>query len=352
MRFKLFSVYCSLFLLLACTRPSQPPNQTFLYVYRFEPPALVEFYEDFQTTREIPFSLPPDCGLFDLFSAPNGPFLLVELSCPNGQTVLFVDTESGSVTQPVTDADSHFLAWAWDGRFVYLKVDSLGNAGVVRAYPDGRREDLHITGWTYDLSPRPDSDDFIFTFSGGLGYGSELHAARGNGRNNRLLFEDPYNYIAFARYSPDGSRIAFIKIPDTQTPFTVGELWLMDADGSNPRRLAEVDAGHGYAANWSPDGKWVVFVQRANPQEESANHSPDSLISNIYRVDVESGELKQVTFFPGGRAETPHWSPAGNILAFNTFLDGRMEVQIVDVPAGEIRPLAVESACCPAWVRK
>jgi Tol biopolymer transport system component len=95
---------------------------------------------------------------------------------------------------------------------------------------------------------------FHFHLFARLGYGSELHAAQRSGRNSQLLYEDPFNYISFARYSPDGRQIAFIKIPDTQTPFTVGELWVMDADGSNPRKLADVDAGHGYAANWSVDG--------------------------------------------------------------------------------------------------
>jgi Tol biopolymer transport system component len=84
----------------------------------------------------------------------------------------------------------------------------------------------------------------------------------------------------------------------------------------------------------------------------SANQSIDSLISNIYLVNVQSGEQKQVTFFEQGRAETPHWSPDGNTLAFNTVLDGRIEVQIADIAAGEIRPLLTEPACCAAWMRK
>jgi dipeptidyl aminopeptidase/acylaminoacyl peptidase len=351
MRFNLFAVHCLLFL-LSCTPKPQSSAQTFLYVYRFDSPAFVAISEDLQAIPDIPFILPPDCSLFDVFSAPFGYSLLVELSSPSGQTILFLDTESGSVTQPVTDSDSHFLAWDGDGEFAYLKVDSLGETRVVRAYPGGRREDLKITGWTYDLSSRPRSNGFVFTFSEGLGYGSELHSARGGGRSSKLLYKYPYHYIAFARYSPDGSRIAFIKIPDTQTPFMVGEMWVMDADGSNPRRLAEADAGHGYAANWSPDGEWIAFVKRENPQEKSADQSPDSLISNIYLVNVENGELKQVTSFSDGRAETPHWSPDGTALAFNTVLDGRMEVQLADVPTGEIRPLTAESTCCPAWMRK
>ncbi len=77
--------------------------------------------------------------------------------------------------------------------------------------------------------------------------------------DSTVIYADPYNYISFARFSPDGKQIAFIKTPDTQIPFTIGELWVMDADGSNARKLVDADAGHGYAANWSPDGKQNRF---------------------------------------------------------------------------------------------
>ncbi len=126
----------------------------------------------------------------------------------------------------------------------------------------------------------------------------------------------------------------------------------MDADGSNPRKLADADAGHGYAANWSPDEEWIAYVKRENPRDESADRSEDSLMSNIQLVHVQSGELKQITSFTNGRVETPHWSPDGNTLVFNTVLDGRMEVQRADIALGEIRSLIPEPACCPAWLRK
>ena len=278
--------------------------------------------------------------------------MAVELNCPNGQTVLYLDTNTAVVTQPVTDTDSHFLAWANDGGAAYLKVDSLGNTRVLRVQTNGKQDSIPIAGWTYDLSLRPDSRDFAFTLSRGLGYGSELHLAQNDARATELLYADPYNYVSFARWSPDGRQIAFIKIPDAQTPFTVGELWVMESDGSNPRRLANADAGHGYAANWSPDGERIAFVGRENPEDENADQSGDVLISNIYVVEVESGRLRQVTTFDQARVETPFWSPDGNTLGFNAVMDGRMQVLIADTLTGETRSLITEPACCPAWIRK
>jgi Tol biopolymer transport system component len=356
MRRKLITVHCLLFtsflFLLSCQSTPQTPTQTSLLVYRFDPPAFLEYSEDFQLIKEIPFSIPPNCGLYNTFPAPIGHFLLIELSCPNGQTVLFLDTVTASVSQPITSSDSHFLAWTPDGKAAYLKADTLGNTQILRVYTDGTKDIVPITAWTYDLSAKPDSNDFTFTFSRGLGYGSELHLAQRNGRIAQLLYADQYNYISFARFSPDGKFIVFIKTPDTQSPFTVGELWVMDADGSNARKLADVDAGHGYAANWSPDGEYLAFVKRENLEDENADQSSEALISNIQIVDVKSGALTQITNFTDRRAETPFWSPGGNTLAFNEVVNGRMQVSIVDVITGEIKYIEAEPACCPAWMRK
>jgi Tol biopolymer transport system component len=348
--FLLFSFFP---LLTSCTSPTpQPSFQTAFYVYRFEPSAFIEFSKDFQRVGEIPFDIPLHCGLLNTFPAPIGKYILIELNCPNGQTVLFLDTDSSAVTQPISDSDSHFLGWAPDGKAAYLRVDSLGNAHIARADPDGKNDFIPITEFTYDLAPNPSNSDFTFTFSRGLGQGSELWLAKRDGNAVQQLFADPLNYISFARYSPKASQIVFLKIPDTQTPFTVGELWLMNADGSSAHKLADADAGHGYAANWSPDGKRIAFVVRENPEEQNADQSSEALISNIYIVDVQSGELTQVTHLETGRVETPFWSPYGNTLAFNMVINDRMTVQIAELTTGEIRSLRTESTCCPTWLRK
>jgi dipeptidyl aminopeptidase/acylaminoacyl peptidase len=339
-------------LLLSCTPQPQTPTQTSLYLYRFDPAAFVEFSSDFRPVKEIPFSVPPGCSLLDVFPAPVGKYMLIELGCPNGQSVLLLDTDTGSATQPVKQIDSHFLAWTTDGKEIHLKVDSLGNTRIVSSDTRGRIKNVDITGLTYDLSMIPGSSDFVFTFSRGLGSGSEMTLSQRNGREFQQLLVDRFSYLSFARYSPDGKQIAFIKVPDSQIPFTVGELWIMNADGSSPRKLADADAGHGYAANWSPDGKRIAFVQRENIQDRIADQSADSLISNVYLVGVQSGELDQITSLTNGRAETPYWSPDGNTLVFNTVLDGRMEVQLADIASGEIWSLITEPACCPAWMRK
>ena len=353
-RLSSFVFLIPLLCLPSCIAESTPAGslQTSFYLYRFEPPAFIEFSTDFQPINEIPFSIPPHCGLFNTFPAPLGEFIAVELSCPNGQTVLFLDTNTATATQPIPDSDSHFLAWMSDGSAAYLKVDALGSPKVVRISTDGEQEVVPITEYTYDLAASVASEEFTFTFSRGLGQGSELWFAKRKGKSVEALHVDLFHYISFARYSPDGSQVAFIKIPDTQTPFTVGELWVMNSDGSNPRKLADADAGHGYAANWSPDGSRIAFVARENPDDERADQASEALLSNIYIVDLQTAALTPVTHLEDARAETPSWSPDGNTLAFQVVINDRMAVHVADLSTEEIRPLMAESTCCPAWLRK
>src|SRR5262245_33863893 len=121
-----YAVFISFLFLLSCSSTStpQPPSQNTFYAIRSTPLALIEFSPEYKPVKETPLSFPPSCGLNNTFAPPIGKYLAIELNCPNGQTVLFLDTDSGTTTQPVTDTDSHFLAWTPDGSTAYLKVDS------------------------------------------------------------------------------------------------------------------------------------------------------------------------------------------------------------------------------------
>lgn len=326
-----------------------------LYVFRFSPAALLEFSADLASVQsELPLRLPADCSLWSLHPAPLGSYVAAELACAGGPAVLLLDLEARSVTVPVDEAvDSHFLAWEASGEALYLRVDSLGEARIVRVeLSSGRTQRLNIISpFTYDLSPAPDGERFTYTFTRGLGSGSEVWLAEG--RSQSLLLAAPQDIIAFVRWSPDGERLAYIRMPDSQTPFSVGELWLMNADGSEARLVAAADAGRGYAPAWSPDGTRLAFVARQNPQDARANQSAAALLSNIYFADVTSRELTPVTEFPAAWVEAPFWSPEGRFLTFNVVMNGTMNVWAYNLNDGSLSPLTTDAGvCCPAWVQK
>jgi dipeptidyl aminopeptidase/acylaminoacyl peptidase len=87
-----------------------------------------------------------------------------------------------------------------------------------------------------------------------------LDLRRGTPALERLT-DDPH-VDSFPRFSPDGSKIVFNR---SREPWVSDrnpepwDVWMMDADGRRPRRLAE----RGFHASFTPDGSAVVFARAA-----------------------------------------------------------------------------------------
>lgn len=98
-------------------------------------------------------------------------------------------------------------------------------------------------------------------------------------------------------WSPDGRWIAFgRRPPGTGAP---RQLWLMRADGSQMRALADdPQANHG-PASWSADGRYLLFQQIAQDDPTAA--------PAIWRLDIDSGSKQQLVA-PGMQ---PSWLPEG-----------------------------------------
>ena len=105
-----------------------------------------------------------------------------------------------------------------------------------------------------------------------------------------------------AKWSPDGSRIAFNSHDETQ-PGENANLFTMNSHGSGLVQLTHFSAGdaNAHLGCWSHDGKRLVFELRG------ANG-----VSQLFIVDADGHHLRQLTRLPDG-ANPSHasWSPIG-----------------------------------------
>ena len=96
----------------------------------------------------------------------------------------------------------------------------------------------------------PDGQSVVFESSRGAG----RHIWRvDKGAKPVQLTSDPKFEETFPQWSPDGNTIAFTRHP-AQSPGKKS-LWLMDADGANPRQILEGNN----LTRWLPDGSGLVY---------------------------------------------------------------------------------------------
>jgi Tol biopolymer transport system component len=124
-----------------------------------------------------------------------------------------------------------------------------------------------------------------------------------DGSNVTRLTDDPLPEFMLA-WSPDGSRIAFVREADP-VPAAFAGIYTMNPDGSGVTRVSSSDGGSDFGPSWSPDGTQVVFAAIRN--EDWGIWSVDADGSNEHTILGGTG---------AGYVDNPVWSPDGNLIAF------------------------------------
>jgi len=236
------------------------------------------------------------------------------------------------------------------------------------------------TGYSRLLSPgvgrttcayiRPDSNDVLFASSHldpkaretqRKEYEARLDPARGRapwaydphfdiftcdrrGRNTKRL-TDAFGYDAEGAYSPDGKLIVFMSMRDAypldklspeqrkiwdEQPSYFGEIYIMNADGSNQRRLHDWP-GYDGGPFFTPDGRRIIW----------RHFSDDGMLADIYTMNIDGSDRRRLTDFKS-MCWAPFMHPSNEYAIFTSNKLGfaNFELFIVDA-MGEKEPVRV-----------
>jgi len=167
----------------------------------------------------------------------------------------------------------------------------------------------------------------------------DIFIARRDGSNLRQLTRTP-GYDAEASFSPDGKLIVFCSLRDAYPtnrmssanlkrletdPSWFGEIYLMNADGSDVRQLTRTP-GYDGGPFFSPDGRRILW-RRFNEKGDTAD---------VFTMNLDGSDVRQLTDF-GAMSWAPYFHTSGRYVIFTANKLGFANFELFLVDAEGVR---------------
>ncbi len=265
---------------------------------------------------------------------------------PNIYSIWIVDLATGeqsspvgNASQPAFNSDGNLLAYrSWDRgtRGIFFRDFIGGRGGKVTNFVEDGMPAWSPDGYSFAFASRKEGDRVARIYIGnqsaenplGLAFQGEYPSVFPNGQlvvkgctptgdcgiftmgptgggEQKISTEAADTAPA---PSPDGNKVAFMSIGRGGNNW---EIWVMNADGSNPQRLTENGSNDGLPT-WSPDGQSIAYV------------SDQGGVWGIWAMNVDGSNQRKVADMKG--------SPDGIVLHDESSSKGWLEERISWAP--------------------
>jgi len=223
----------------------------------------------------------------------------------------------------------------------------------------------------------PDGKLIIYCERLGPGWG-QIQIVQADGNNRKQLSHMKHEGACSPRWSPDGTKIAITGFSDNDhtiysmdadgenvTSITPGNnpkwspdgkhilltrwvrggdsaLWIVNADGSDPKKVISINSDNEVNPTWFPDGQSIVLEQRLNDR------------SALYQVNVDGTNLHLFQANDHLDLFSPIFSPDGKFLVVDTISkpDSSRAILLIDLAGHQARPLAYGSHASVVWSKQ
>ncbi len=236
------------------------------------------------------------------------------------------------VQRTTLSARANGLAWSPDGSRIAFSGDRYGNMDIwTVSVTDGQvhrlTDDPRYEGYP---SWTPDGSRLLFVRMDDRWVDHDVIEVDPDGSNPRTVVRDTgfFDYRAgrafgAAQVSPDGETVLFRSQRSGWLNF-----WVAPRDGSaEPRPIAASDHDQS-DARWSPDGSWISYTENRDG------------VHSLRLVSADGSQRKALVDTEVGAALRPEWSPDGGRISYTFETPTRpAELFVIDVESGESRLL-------------
>jgi Tol biopolymer transport system component len=243
----------------------------------------------------------------------------IEIFSANARTGKAIRLTSKAILDGNTMAAGH-PSFGPDGKRIVFT-----NAVQTKAI-GGRRNDVYVMrsdGSHVKRLTRTERGESLAAFTAdgsmvaySLGNKTYLVKANGTGGRTELTGALPNGGIG-ATFSADGTKVAV-----TSSEGGDSDIFVMNADGTDPINVTAASADDEYSPDFSPDGTRLAFISNR-----------DDSYGDLFTMAVDGSDVRSVVANDGIETDAPAYSPDGERIALQTRANSRGAVKVFTVGA-------------------
>jgi Tol biopolymer transport system component len=254
---------------------------------------------------------------------------LLFYAVPDGEEIgrfFFWEFATERLTVHEQDPYPFDIRWLTDSRLLCIRKDKLWTTTLDGLGVSG----LDLGGSYLVLDVAPDGNRLLLMKKDG---GRSIYVGTVDQQHVHEIvrgaeYEQSHAICYPSAWSPDGQTIACVGGAED-------EVWLVDADGSDPRKVADTDY-FWRKIQWSPDGKEIAFTRSLDSGGPSAERG------GIFSKNLQSGEEKHILTL--GWSENWQWAADGQAIIFARVRNDHYSLFRRDIRTSALTELVGETA--------